>query len=110
PAVAQRQYIDFVTGSTGLFWRLIRNYYRHSFRELFLNGTGPCDVHRAVISVLAGHVFPRPAFALRWRLGLFFLCMHVNVFLPLVPRRRRFSLLAEVPQELPLISAAAAMS
>src|SRR4029450_11333348 len=44
PAVAQRQYIDFVTGSTGVFWRLIRNYYQHSFRELFLNGSGPLHV------------------------------------------------------------------
>src|SRR5439155_14276068 len=41
PQRAQRDYIRFVTGSTGVFWRLIRNYYTHSFRELFLNGTGP---------------------------------------------------------------------
>src|SRR6478735_5262471 len=77
PAVAQRQYTKFVTGSTSVFWRLIRNYYNHSFRELFLNGTGPHDVHRAVISILAGHVFPRPPFKLRWRLSLFFAFMRI---------------------------------
>ena len=103
PEKAQREYISFVEGSTGVFWRLIRNYYNHSFRELFLNGTGPHDVHRAVISILAGHVFPRPPFALRWRLSLFFLFMRINQFVPLVPRRNRFSLLEQEPQELPQI-------
>ena len=107
PETARREYIDFVEGSTSVFWRLIRNYYNHSFRELFLNGTGPHDVHRAVISILAGHVFPRPPFKLRWRLSLFFLFMRINQFVPLVPRRKRFSLLEEEPQELPQIMSAA---
>jgi hypothetical protein len=107
PETARREYIDFVEGSTSVFWRLIRNYYNHSFRELFLNGTGPHDVHRAVISVLAGHVFPRPPFKLRWRLSLFFLFMRINQFVPLVPRRNKFSLLQQEPQELPQIMSAA---
>src|SRR5207248_10231189 len=93
-AVRGRQdYIDFVTGSTRVFWSLIRHYYSHSFRELFLNGTGPMNVHGAVISILAGHVFPKPPFKLRWRLWLFELCRMVNMFVPLVPRRKPFSLL-----------------
>jgi hypothetical protein len=108
PKRAQVDYIRFVSGSTGVFWRMIRNYYQHSFRELFLNGTGPHDVHRAVISILAGHVFPRPPFALRWRLWLFFFFMNVNKVVPLVPRRPRFSLLAQQPQELPQIAGQAA--
>ena len=103
PGRARQEYIDFVTGSTRIFWRLIRNYYQHSFRELFLNGTGPANVHGAVISVLAGHVFPKPPFALRWRMWLFELCMQANKFLPLVPRRKPFSLLSAQPQELPQI-------
>ena len=105
PAAAQRAYIDFVTGSTGVFWKLIRNYYNHSFRELFLNGTGPMQVHRAVISILAGHVFPRPPLALRWRLQLFWFFMRVNQHVPLVPRRKRFSLLEQQPLELTQIAA-----
>jgi flavin-dependent dehydrogenase len=102
PDVARLQYIDFVTGSTGVFWRLIRNYYTHSFRELFLNGTGPLNVHSAIISILAGHVFPRPPFALRWRLWLFEFFRIVNKYAPLVRRRKPFSLLEQEPQTLPL--------
>ena len=50
------------------------------------------DMHRAIISVLCGHVFPRPAFALRWRLRLFEILMRVQPLVPLVPRRPEFSL------------------
>jgi hypothetical protein len=97
----RREYIDFVEGSTAVFWHLIRTYYTHSFRELFLNGTGPLNVHGAIISILAGHVFPRPPWALRWRLWLFDFFRIVNTFVPLVRRRKRFSLFDEQPQELP---------
>ena len=62
----------------------------------------PLNVHGAVISILAGHVFPRPPFALRWRLWLFDFFRIVNTFVPLVRRRRRFSLFDEQPQDLPL--------
>jgi flavin-dependent dehydrogenase len=101
PAAARRQYIRYIDGGSKPLWRLIRQFYRHSFRELFLNGTGPMQVHKAVISVLAGQVFPRPAWCLRWRLRLFELCVRLNQYLPLVPRRRRFSLLASEPVEWP---------
>jgi flavin-dependent dehydrogenase len=92
PLRARQEYIRFVTGSTSVFWGLIRNYYTHSFRELFLNGTGPFNVHGAVISILAGHVFPQPPWPLRWRLWLFDFFRRVNTFVPLVRRRGRFSL------------------
>jgi flavin-dependent dehydrogenase len=100
--LALRDYIDFVEGSTRIFWHLIRTYYTHSFRELFLNGTGPLNVHGAIISILAGHVFPRPPWALRWRLWLFDYFRIVNTVVPLVRRRKRFSLFDEQPQELSL--------
>lgn len=93
PAAARRQYIQFIEGSTSVFFGLIRQYYDHSFRELFLNGTGPMKVHCAILAILAGHVFPRPPFCLRWRLWLFQACRILNRYLPLVPRRNRFSLL-----------------
>lgn len=92
---ARRNYIRFIEGSTAIFWRLIRGYYRHSFRELFLNQTGPLQLHRAVIAVLAGHVFPRPAWKLRWRLELFHLLVRVQKYFALVPRQAEFSLLTE---------------
>jgi len=91
---ARREYQKFVKGSTSVFWSLIKAYYTHSFRELFLNGQGPLKVHNAVISILAGQVFPRPPWALRWRLWFFFLCTQLQKFFELVPRRKEFSLLA----------------
>ena len=97
PAKAHGEYQKFITGSTGIFWRLIKNYYRHSFRELFMNGQGPHQIHKAVISILAGQVFPKPIWALRWRLQYFHMTVWLNQFLPLVPRRKRFSLMAEPP-------------
>jgi len=100
PATARRQYCNFVTGSTSVFWGLIKSYYNHSFRELFMNGAGPLQVHSAIISILAGHVFPRPPFALRWRLWFFHACVQVQKWIPIVPRRQPFSLV-KTPAELP---------
>ena len=91
----RRRYIRFVKGSSSTFFRLVDMYYDHSFRELFLDGHGPLQVHRAAMSILAGNVFPRPAFALRWRFALLSLFTRINRFVPLVPRRERFSLLSE---------------
>jgi flavin-dependent dehydrogenase len=93
--IARRNYMRFIEGSTSIFWRLIRGYYRHSFRELFLNQTGPLQLHRAVIAVLAGHVFPRPPWKLRWRLELFHLLVRVQKYFALVPRQAEFSLMTE---------------
>jgi flavin-dependent dehydrogenase len=93
PSAARKEFARHMEGGTAVFFRLIRQYYDHSFRELFLNGTGPLQMHRAVLAALAGHVFPRPAWPLRWRLALFNACVMLNRWLPLVPRRERFSLL-----------------
>ena len=109
PENARRSYCRFVAGSTGIFWGLIRNYYRHSFRELFMNGRGPLQVHNAVISTLAGNVFPKPVWALRWRLWFYHLCVRMQRYIPLVPRRAECSLLSESPVELPLVQTAVAV-
>ena len=95
PEALRRRYIRFVKGSSSTFFRLVDMYYDHSFRELFLNGTGPLQVHRAAMAILSGWVFPRPPFALRWRFALLDLFTRINRFVPLVPRRERFSLLSE---------------
>ncbi len=97
PERARAAYISMIEHSTGTLFRIIRQYYDHSFRELFLNGTGPMQIHRAVIGVLAGNVFPRPPWPLRWRLALFSLCVFLNRYVKLVPRRTRFSLLHAKP-------------
>lgn len=96
PATARKRYIQYVDGSTGVFFRLIESYYHHAFREMFLNGKGPLKMHRAVLSILAGHVFPRPPWKLRWRLKLFYLCLKLQRRgWPMVPKRERFSLRAQ---------------
>ena len=88
-----------VKGGTGRLFRIIRQYYQHSFRELFLNGTGPLQVHRAVLSVLAGNVFPKTPWPMRWRMWLFNLNVWVNRYIQLVPRQEHFSLVnSRLPQ------------
>jgi flavin-dependent dehydrogenase len=96
-AAARKRYGRFIDNGTGTFFRLISQYYRHSFRELFLNGAGPVRVHNAVLSVLAGQIFPRLPWCLRWRLWFFAIFLHVNRFVPLVPRRPKFSLMTYEP-------------
>ncbi|HTQ80884.1 MAG TPA: hypothetical protein VMM92_12880, partial [Thermoanaerobaculia bacterium] len=58
---------------------------------------GPFNVHRAIISILAGHVFPRPAWALQWRMWAFEFFLFINRHFQIVPKRERFSLLRSDP-------------
>lgn len=95
PAHLRRRYIRFIEQSSSAFFRLVDMYYDHSFREIFLTGQGPLQLHRAVMAILAGNVFPRPPFALRWRFQLLRLFARINRYIPLAPRRERFSLFAE---------------
>lgn len=101
PAKMRREYVRHMEGGTSIFFRLIRQYYDHSFRQLFLNGEGPHDIHRAVLAALAGHVFPRPPWAIRWRLALFNVFVELNRWVPLVPRRPAFSLLRDEARHKP---------
>lgn len=94
PSLERRRFVRFVSASSAVFFRLVDHFYRPSFRDLFLAAQGPLDVHRAAIGVLAGHVFPRPAFALRWRLKLMDAFVAMQRYLPLAPRRHGHSLLA----------------
>jgi flavin-dependent dehydrogenase len=85
-------YCAEVRRTSELFFRLVYAYYDHSFRELFLNGYGPLETHRAIISILAGHAFP-PHPSLLWRLRLLQGFILAQRFVPLVPRRQTFSIL-----------------
>jgi len=96
PARARAIYISQLEQSTGALFHIIRQYYDHAFRELFLEGKGPLGVHKAVIGVLGGNVFPRPPWKLRWRLWLFDRFVKRNRKKRIVRRRRRFSLLKGV--------------
>jgi flavin-dependent dehydrogenase len=93
-AAARRLYARTVRRGTAPFFRLVRLYYDPAFRDLLFEGNGPLQVHRAVLSILAGHVFPRTSFDLRWRLWFFRACVAVQRLVPLVPRRPTHSLLA----------------
>lgn len=101
PTTAARrraQYQRCVSGSSSIFFGLVRKYYQHGFREMFLNGAGPFEVHQAVLSVLAGHVFPSPVFGQRWRLALFAALLRAHRRHRLVPARSAFSLLNTAPR------------
>ena len=107
PTAARGKHIKFIERSTKPFWRLIKNSYRHSFRELFVSGGGPMQLPGAIISVLAGQVFPRPPWALRWRHRVFDLVVWIQRYRALGPRRAHFSLLAQTPQSLAYLGASA---
>jgi flavin-dependent dehydrogenase len=104
-AAARQKYISFVNNATGVFFRLINQYYRHSFRELFLNGQGPFRVHNAVLSILAGQIFPTIPWCLRWRMWLFGFYIWLQQYIPLVPRKPRFSLVEQTPVPKPAVVA-----
>ncbi len=110
PAAARRHYIRKVAQPTRHFERLIRHYYVHRFRELFLHGKGPLGVHRAVLEVLAGRVFPRPAWSVQWRLWIFELFVRMQGKMMIVPEQAHFSLCASEKVAMPLFESGASES
>lgn len=99
PAAERARYERLVSGSSTVFFRFVEHFYDPAFRDLFLEAEGPLGVHRAAVGVLAGHVFPRPPFTLRWRLRLLETFVAVQRHAALVRRRRGHSLLAACRQE-----------
>jgi flavin-dependent dehydrogenase len=100
---AQREHIQFINQCTNPFWRLIFGYYKHSFRELFMHGQGPLQMQKAIISILAGQVFPRPVWSLRWRHRAFELCVFLQQYFALVPHRPPCRLVEEEAASVPWI-------
>lgn len=92
PAAERRAYRRFIERSTAPVFRLIEAYYRHPFRELLMNGEGPLDVHRALFTLLSGHIFPRPPWPVRWRQRLMEAFVPLQERFGLVPRHERYSL------------------
>jgi flavin-dependent dehydrogenase len=97
PAAARRIYARTVRRGTAPFFRLVRLYYEPAFRDLLFSASGPLQVHRAVLSILAGHVFPRASFDLRWRLWFFRALVACQRVVAVAPRRPAFSLLDGAP-------------
>ena len=96
-ARARRRYARFVEAGSSSFFRLVRGYYRHGFRELFLQNLGPFQLHAGINSVLTGNVFPRLTWSLAWRLRLFEILTRVQPIMPLAPRRSGWSLEKAAP-------------
>ena len=71
-------------------FKLVRLFYRHEFRELFLFGKGPLMLHSAVLEILRGNVFPRPRLGIRWRLQLFVFCCWLQRHVSLTPKLEKF--------------------
>ncbi|HTW95102.1 MAG TPA: NAD(P)/FAD-dependent oxidoreductase [Tepidisphaeraceae bacterium] len=107
---ARTAHVTFVDCCTTPLFKVIRQYYDPAFRELFLSGRGPFSVHRAVIGVLAGNVFPRPPWEIRWRLALFGLFIQIHRWLPLVSRKPHFSIMSSEPRPLPWLDGKAEQS
>jgi len=90
---AYRHYDRYIASSSGVFFDLVHLFYDHAFREVFLHGRGPVNVQGALTTVLAGTIYPRMSWAIRWRMELLKTVVRMNRFVPMVPRRPRFSLL-----------------
>ncbi len=88
-----RKYRRYVERSSRTFYRLVEQFYDPAFRDLFLGTKGPLGVHRAMLSVLAGDVYPRPRFSMRWRMALMELFIVLQRRVGLAPRRQAYSLL-----------------
>ena len=92
PFKVRREYLRFMHDGAAPFIRLVNLFYDHAFREIFLSGSGPFQVHKATISVLGGYVFPKPRWSLRWRILLLHQFARINRYFPIVNRREPYSL------------------
>lgn len=96
-AAARAQYEQFVRRASEQYLTLVRGFYTQPFRELFMTGRGPLQMHRAVMTALAGDLFPRAPLGVRWRLALFELCRRAQSRVALTPQRAPWSLLEAEP-------------
>lgn len=110
PRVARQDYERWVKRSTAPFFRLVRAYYRQPFRELLVEGEGPLGVHRAVLSLLAGAVFPRVPWPVRWRMALLWTLVRFHERVGVVPPRPARSLAETAPDPLPGLEPPAELS
>ncbi len=97
PARIRRDYIKYIDRTAAPFVKLVNLFYDHSFRELFLHGKGPVNIQRALVSVLAGYVFPKLSWPLKWRLHLMEVFAKIQRRVALVPRRESHSLCSAKP-------------
>ncbi len=108
---ARAEYQRYVRQASSRYLQLVRGFYTQAFRDLFMTGHGPLQMHRAVMTALAGDMFGRVPFGVRWRLGLFERCRRMQMRVALAPRRQPWSLLeAEPPPEMDPVAPSPAAS
>ena len=90
PRRVRRRYIRRSIASSTPMFKLVRMFYRHQFRELFICGKGPLSLHSAVLEILRGNVFPRPRFGVRWRLKLFIFFCWLQRYATVTPKLEKF--------------------
>lgn len=90
PARVRRGFIRRASTSSSPMFKLVRMFYRHQFRELFLFGKGPLSLHGAVLEVLRGNVFPKPRFGVTWRFNLFIFFCWLQRFVNVTPPLDKF--------------------
>ena len=102
PARIRREYLRFMNDTSAPFIRLVNLFHDHPFRELFMNGSGPFQIHKATISVLGGFVFPKPLWSIRWRIFLLHQLARIDRYIPLVNRQESYSLRLAPPVAHPI--------
>lgn len=94
PVAAAEAHNAWIAQHRKTFLRLIGGFYDHAFRELVIEGKGPLGVHRALITLLAGEVFPSIKFRVRWRWELLEGLAAYHRRFGLVGKRRPHSMLS----------------
>jgi flavin-dependent dehydrogenase len=93
PLNARADYMAVFEGVSEIFLRLARLYYGQPFREFIVHPRTAFRINRAMITILAGNIFPPPLpFHLRWRLQMFEWLVKTQNNFPIVPRRKTFSI------------------
>lgn len=90
---AERRHHKWLKRHRNTFLKLIGSFYNHSFRELVIEGKGPMETHRALITMLAGGVFPTIPFRVRWRWEMLMVMAAFHRRIPIVGKRRPHSML-----------------
>lgn len=92
-ATVRAAYASSIDTTSSPLFAMIDRFYQHPFREFLINGPGPIGIHNAVLSILAGRVFPKARWRDRTRVTLLDGLMRVQKATGrLVPKREPFFL------------------
>ena len=98
---ARKAYIRQVTHDSKLMFSLLKLYYQHACRELFMEGRGPFRMKEALLTILTANHLPKTPWSVRWRYAAFRLCVALQRTGRLTPRRKPHALIDTPPAEMP---------